>query len=296
MAATVAPVTRAPVQVNPRRWLDSESSEARLRSRFAGPVWDSMASAAGDMLTILDVLTAEACGEECWNRDGCVAFAFSPLASLTHPSSGLQSCRLLSARRPWRGQQDYDFKIYVRRVPGFSFNKECLMEGWKPVEGKDPEASSSLDAWIDQELPKMPKFRMDPLDAILEIPGLVDKDAGLFMEFGVFQGNTANQIASFLPSDKRMYGFDSFIGLPEDWHIGVQGVGDPRARTIHKEVFSLYGMLPEVRPNVELVQGWFNETLPRFLEREVMKKKGAFISLLHIDCDLYSSTKIVFDA
>lgn len=43
-------------------------------------------------------------------------------------------------------------------------------------------------------------------------------------------------------------------------------------------------------PNVELVRGWFDDTLPAFLEAH-----PGPISFAHIDCDLYSSTKTVFD-
>ena len=50
-------------------------------------------------------------------------------------------------------------------------------------------------------------------------------------------------------------------------------------------------MLPKVNANVELIPGWFNESLTNFLEH-VNLYCNLFI---HIDCDLYSSTKDVFD-
>jgi len=54
--------------------------------------------------------------------------------------------------------------------------------------------------------------------------------------------------------------------------------------------FSTNGVLPDVRNNVELIKGWFNETLINFI-----KKHNKKISFIHIDCDLYSSTKYVLD-
>lgn len=78
---------------------------------------------------------------------------------------------------------------------------------------------------------------------------------------------------------KIIYGFDSFEGLPETWHYGFL-----------KEAFSLNGNLPQVNDNVRLIKGWFNETLPDFVKEH--PEPCAFI---HIDCDLYSSTKTVFD-
>jgi len=47
-----------------------------------------------------------------------------------------------------------------------------------------------------------------------------------------------------------------------------------------------------VRSNVTLHKGWFEDTVPPFSAAN----KGEPVALLHIDCDLYSSTKTVFDA
>lgn len=100
---------------------------------------------------------------------------------------------------------------------------------------------------------------------------------GMFLEFGVFSGTTINHISA-VKSDEKIYGFDSFEGLPEAWRSGF-----------YKGIFATK-KLPEVRSNVELIKGWFNETLPEFIK--VHKEQCAFI---HIDCDLYSSTKCIFD-
>lgn len=100
---------------------------------------------------------------------------------------------------------------------------------------------------------------------------------GLYLEFGVFSGTSINQIAELKPR-QTIYGFDSFEGLPETWRNGYT-VG------IFKK-----DMLPEVKENVVLVKGWFNESLPEFLE--VHPGNCAFI---HIDCDIYTSTKTVFN-
>ena len=46
--------------------------------------------------------------------------------------------------------------------------------------------------------------------------------------------------------------------------------------------------MPEVADNVKLHTGWFEHSLPDFLARY----QGP-VSLVHIDCDLYSSTRTV---
>ena len=50
--------------------------------------------------------------------------------------------------------------------------------------------------------------------------------------------------------------------------------------------------LPRVRKNCELWVGWFNETLPGFV-KDVQQKQP--VALLHVDCDLYSSTVTVLN-
>lgn len=99
---------------------------------------------------------------------------------------------------------------------------------------------------------------------------------GLILEFGVAGGHSINFIADQV-KDEKVFGFDSFEGLPEDW-----------TNTYKKGHFAQ--SLPEVRDNVELVVGWFDHTLPEFLSRH-----PGPVSYLHVDCDLYSSTKIIFE-
>ena len=42
---------------------------------------------------------------------------------------------------------------------------------------------------------------------------------GEVLEFGVFRGKSIRTIAKVVPK-RKVYGFDSFIGLPEDWERG----------------------------------------------------------------------------
>lgn len=105
----------------------------------------------------------------------------------------------------------------------------------------------------------------------------IKKRIGGVLEFGVFNGATINFISETLP-DKTIYGFDSFEGLPETWRTGFEETS-----------FNMNGNLPSVNENVRLVKGWFNETLPAFVKEH--PEPCAFI---HVDCDLYSSTKIIF--
>ena len=104
--------------------------------------------------------------------------------------------------------------------------------------------------------------------------GQVRDKTGLHLEFGVYKGDSINHFAEASP-DVTWYGFDSFEGLPEAWTLGAKA-----------GAFSIGGHLPSVRGNVRLTKGFFENTLPGF----VAQHAGAKIALLHIDCDLYSST------
>lgn len=106
-----------------------------------------------------------------------------------------------------------------------------------------------------------------------------DNQNKLFLEFGVFQGSTINFCSSIL-KDATFYGFDCFEGLPETWSGWIY----------EESAFNLDGVMPKVNNNVKLIKGYFDETLPTFLKQN--NNKAAFI---HVDCDLYSSTKTIFD-
>jgi hypothetical protein len=126
---------------------------------------------------------------------------------------------------------------------------------------------------------KMPNI--DSVDSKFEllrksIGQITSHGEGLFCEFGVFSGETINYIAN--QTQEIVYGFDSFEGLPERWRDGYS-----------KGTFKMV-KLPRVAKNVSLIKGWFNETLPDFL-----KKHTGQIIFIHLDCDLYSSAKTVFD-
>lgn len=100
---------------------------------------------------------------------------------------------------------------------------------------------------------------------------------GFVCEFGVFQGRSINHLAARI-KPRTIHGFDSFEGLPEDWRSGT---GKGAFRT----------SVPPVAANVVLHKGWFDATLPGFAQSVA----GQEAALLHVDCDLYSSTKTVFD-
>tara|TARA_B100000965_G_scaffold375064_1_gene366857 strand:- start:1847 stop:2728 length:882 start_codon:yes stop_codon:yes gene_type:complete len=119
--------------------------------------------------------------------------------------------------------------------------------------------------------------REDVLDESIKHVGLTN---GLYLEFGVFKGNSINFIAS-KKQELFIDGFDSFEGLPEEWRSGYG-----------KGKFKLTN-LPKVENNVRLHKGWFSDSIPKYLKE--IKNPSKYISFLHIDCDIYSSTQTIFN-
>jgi len=112
---------------------------------------------------------------------------------------------------------------------------------------------------------------------LIDAASKADKD-GMWMEFGVYSGETLGILSNM---NDRVYGFDSWEGLPENWNEH-----NP------KGMFNTQGKIPfQVNERITLVKGWFDQSLPNFIKNNNINK----ISLLHLDADLYSSTKCVFD-
>jgi predicted O-methyltransferase YrrM len=136
------------------------------------------------------------------------------------------------------------------------------------------EAATQSAQFVRDEMAAAPHFPHP--HATLEHALSLAPEGGLALEFGVYTGTTLKIIATAREGE-QVFGFDSFQGLPEGWRSGFPA-----------GMFDVDG-LPEV-PGAELVVGWFDETLPGFLAEH----EGP-VTFLHVDCDLYSSTKTVLD-
>jgi hypothetical protein len=101
----------------------------------------------------------------------------------------------------------------------------------------------------------------------------------LFLEFGVYKGDSINLFGNFLSDHSReIYGFDSFEGLEEEWNMNDY---NPIGR------FSLNKKNPKVLKNVTLIKGKVQNTLENFLK----DKKDKKIIFAHMDMDTYIPTK-----
>ncbi len=128
--------------------------------------------------------------------------------------------------------------------------------------------------FIDEHLPSCPSYP-SPYD-VLRVAIQQATTKGLYLEFGVREGFTINWASRW--TTEKIFGFDSFEGLPENW------------TSEHRQGAFKVTRLPKVRRNVELVKGLFHESLPPFLATHPEP-----ISFMHIDSDLYSSAVTVFE-
>jgi predicted O-methyltransferase YrrM len=136
------------------------------------------------------------------------------------------------------------------------------------------DAKKSTLEYIKANMVDAPYFEKHP-QLVKYALGQIGK-SGLILEFGVGRGKSIRWIAAGVSG--TVHGFDSFEGIQEHWS------GNPIGSFAQKH-------MPKVPDNVEFHVGYFDATLPGFLE--TYQDPVAF---LHVDCDLYSSTVTIFEA
>jgi len=100
-----------------------------------------------------------------------------------------------------------------------------------------------------------------------------------YIEFDVYSGSSINYFSNFIKPTK-IYGFDSFEGLKEDW-LGTN---------VAKGTFNLNKKIPKLNKNVITIVGWIQDTLVNFL-----KEMNNKINFVHIDVDTYETSKFVLE-
>ncbi|MGB5331725.1 MAG: class I SAM-dependent methyltransferase [Woeseiaceae bacterium] len=136
------------------------------------------------------------------------------------------------------------------------------------------EAKKSTLEYIKANMVDAPYFEKHP-ELVRHALSRIEAQ-GLNLEFGVGRGKSMRWIAPNV--DGKVHGFDSFEGIQEHWN------GNPIGSFAQKQ-------MPKVPANVEFHVGYFDATLPGFLE-----KHPEPVAFLHVDCDLYSSTVTIFES
>jgi hypothetical protein len=138
---------------------------------------------------------------------------------------------------------------------------------------------TAAETWDFIDETGMPLFVLDQFEVIRSKKDEIATMKGHILDLGVYKGASTRALARAFP-DRTIHGFDSFEGLPDDWSHAVSGTfGD------------VQGAFPEVPSNVMLYKGWFDETLGPWAR----KHDDQPIALMRVDCDIYSSAKMIFD-
>jgi hypothetical protein len=120
---------------------------------------------------------------------------------------------------------------------------------------------------------------------------LKDQIEGDFVEAGVWRGGACilvNEIFKKLNTDKKVWVYDSFEGLPKPNESKYPSdAGDnhwtlPELSVSLEEVHDNFKIFGDLDDNVKFVKGWFSDTMPS----NTIDK----ISVLRLDGDMYEST------
>jgi tetratricopeptide (TPR) repeat protein len=156
---------------------------------------------------------------------------------------------------------------------GFSLSALRFLQGdetqFKALLKTDAKAHEHMRSfsWAFN-LPKFPRLyfhKWELFDHMVEL----SKKNRPFYEFGVWRGETFKYLVNAF---QKGYGFDTFQGLPEDWHNEKAGS------------YSSDGDIPKIKGG-KFIVGKFEDTLPHFFA-----EKRPIASIINFDADLYSST------
>lgn len=128
------------------------------------------------------------------------------------------------------------------------------------------DALDDYIVWVKQTKAAIAALPREPLLAFRVHPAI--QRHGVWLEFGVAHGTSLRLLANER-GEARLFGFDSFAGLPEDWRPGY-----PRG---HFAVAN-----PPAIEGAEIVVGLFEDTLHGFVP-------PGPITFVHVDSDVYSS-------
>ena len=165
-------------------------------------------------------------------------------------------------------------KLLPRKV------REAMLRAYGPVV---------LDSWAMERLPR--EFFFDRAFRALSY----NKIDGDYAEFGCHGGTTfclAYHAARRYRHPARLWGFDSFAGLPapqqEDKHPRWR---EGKMRTSVGQFHRLCKVNGIPLREYEIVPGYFDQTLKRVAPQD----PPVNLCMAYVDCDLYSSTKTVLE-
>jgi hypothetical protein len=134
----------------------------------------------------------------------------------------------------------------------------------------------NYEAFVQKTLTELNELPVteDALSVVFKHPKL--QRSGFWLEFGVWKMTSFRRLAEER-GEAELWGFDSFRGLPDDWREG------------HLKGHFAMDHIPLPPEGTNLVVGEFKDTL------QESRAGTGNVTLMHIDCDTYQSTRTVFD-
>lgn len=169
-----------------------------------------------------------------------------------------------------------NYKFILGMILDYAGKPENAVSHFEFVEMSEPLYRARLDAWryIKAKNNKLPIT--GSISQAFRKGFDIAPHEGLVLEFGVRFGSSIRLIAAL--AGQEVHGFDSFEGLPEAWHNEPKGS------------YTTGGVIPDVPDNVRLHIGWFENTIPTFLN-----SNSGPVRFMNIDCDIYSSTRTILE-
>lgn len=131
---------------------------------------------------------------------------------------------------------------------------------------------------------------------ITKLRELRGEEIGDYLEFGVFNGNSIGSMAlasKELGTSIRLFGFDAFEGLPPGSENEDDGVWKKGFYTCSFDQLQSCLRRRQVDPDqITWIEGWYDKTLTaQTATKHGLKNPG----IIFIDCDTYSSSKLVLN-
>ena len=130
------------------------------------------------------------------------------------------------------------------------------------------------------------------IERIVEIVNKINKEnnQGDILEFGIFEGFSLCEITKEVRKNNmknRIFGFDSFKGLPNsssenDYSMWRYQDYCSFKENTEKEMIEYIGNIDDIT----LIEGYYSDTLTPELKNKYNFKEA---SMIHVDCDMYSS-------
>src|SRR5271154_6548945 len=187
----------------------------------------------------------------------------------------------------------FDWKVrrnsYIDRFLNRALSKAGLRVG-SPASFVLDKVDSTMQRIEGRALSPLLSGRMTNVEQRMNMFHLVDQVLaygveGDFVELGCNSGQSSvliSKVMQHYKSDKKLYVYDSFEGLPP--LLEVDGSAYQQGQLKTNEDVLRYNFKQHNLPLPEIHRGWFNETLPNSLPEK--------IAFAYLDGDLYDSILI----